>query len=153
MSRLQDVIRKTLAHNSIQLKTIDPPSGDSKYTGVWIDPTHKIASIGVQVQHRLTSHGIALNVSENALDGFRKIVACGLPDVHLTCIDEQLTRQGRTPYTSVQKVAEIMANEFGATFSREIQAAEELQYVSATKSNDMKVLSHIMLDGKPMIQD
>ena len=78
MATLQDILRRSLANEAIQLATINSPSEDSKYTGVWTQPNRKIASIGVQVQHRVTSHGFSLNVHEEALEGFRKVVALSL---------------------------------------------------------------------------
>lgn len=141
-------MRKSLSHDKIQLQTIDSPADDSKYTGVWSDPTHKIASIGVQVQHRVTSHGFALNVHENALDGFRKIVACGLPDVHLTCIDEQLSWQGRKPQNTVYQIANIIANEFGRALNRNIDLIDDIRFITDTKNDGSKVLKQIVLDGE-----
>ena len=139
-------------HTSIQLQTIDSPSEDSKYTGVWTHPTHKIASIGVQVRHRVTSHGFALNVHTTSLEGFRKIVACGLPDVQLTCIDEQLAWQGRESHVSVQQVAGIVADEFGSTFKRNIEAADNMQFFPQI-IDGMKVLSHVMVDAERISLD
>lgn len=148
VARLQDILRKSLSHDKIQLQTIDSPADDSKYTGVWSDPTHKIASIGVQVQHRVTSHGFALNVHENALDGFRKIVACGLPDVHLTCIDEQLLWHGRKSRITVAQVANIIANEFGTVLNRNIDLIGDVRFITNTKNDGTRVLKQIVLDGE-----
>jgi lipoyl(octanoyl) transferase len=58
------------------------------YTGVWVQD-RKIASIGVHVSRGVTTHGFAVNVS-NDLDPFSWVVACGLPDVAMTSIADEL---------------------------------------------------------------
>jgi lipoate-protein ligase B len=66
-SRLRD-------HHRIQIYS-------SEHTGVFLGPTTKVASIGVQVSHRLTLHGLAMNVTQEPKEWFRQVVACGLADV------------------------------------------------------------------------
>ena len=58
------------------------------YTGVWVED-RKIASIGVHVSRGVTTHGFAVNVV-NDLDPFSWIVACGLPEVEMTSIADEL---------------------------------------------------------------
>jgi lipoyl(octanoyl) transferase len=60
------------------------------YTGVWVED-RKIASIGVHVSRGVTTHGFAVNVT-NDLDPFSWIVACGLPGVTMTSIAHELPR-------------------------------------------------------------
>src|SRR5690242_16096881 len=55
-----------------------------KHVGVWVGD-RKIASVGVHISHGVSSHGFALNVS-NDLDPFSWVVACGLPEVQMTSI-------------------------------------------------------------------
>jgi len=50
-------------------------------TGVFLDAKTKIASIGVQVRHRLTTHGFSINITREPLPWFDQVVACGLLDV------------------------------------------------------------------------
>ena len=59
----------------------------SDNTGVFLNSATKIASIGVQVRHRLTSHGFAMNVSNEPLSWFDQVVACGLHDVKAGSIE------------------------------------------------------------------
>lgn len=59
---------------------------------MFLDPTTKIASIGVQVRHRLTSHGFAINVTHEPLPWFDRIVACGLDDVRAGSMASKLGR-------------------------------------------------------------
>jgi lipoyl(octanoyl) transferase len=54
------------------------------YTGVWTGG-RKIASIGVHVRQWVTSHGFALNVT-NDLAGFGLIVPCGIAGVEMTSV-------------------------------------------------------------------
>ena len=61
-----------------------------KATGVWVGP-RKIASIGVHAKNWVTWHGFALNVSTD-LSYFDLIVPCGIPDVEMTSISKELTR-------------------------------------------------------------
>jgi lipoyl(octanoyl) transferase len=58
------------------------------YTGVWVQE-RKIASIGVHLSRGVTTHGFAVNVC-NDLQPFGWVVACGLPDVQMTSIVEEL---------------------------------------------------------------
>ena len=60
-------------------------------TGVWVDG-RKIAAIGVRVSSGwITSHGFALNVS-NDLSYFETIVPCGIENVSVTSVSQELGR-------------------------------------------------------------
>ncbi|KAN0064451.1 hypothetical protein ACQY0O_002074 [Thecaphora frezii] len=63
VDRIQESLRGVLERR-YGLSTVEPPDG---HTGVWADEYHKIASIGIQVRHRITSHGFALNVEERSM--------------------------------------------------------------------------------------
>ncbi len=58
------------------------------YTGVWVQE-RKIASIGVHVQRGVTTHGLAVNVS-NDLEPFSWITPCGLQGVQMTSLQREL---------------------------------------------------------------
>lgn len=61
-------------------------------TGVFVadtDPARKIASIGIGVKRWITYHGFALNVTLDP-ETFRDIVPCGLHDVVMTSVAEEL---------------------------------------------------------------
>jgi len=58
------------------------------YTGVWAGE-RKIASIGVHVQRGVTTHGLAVNVS-NDLEPFTWIDPCGLQGVQMTSLEREL---------------------------------------------------------------
>ncbi|KAF8973670.1 hypothetical protein BDZ97DRAFT_1648530 [Flammula alnicola] len=87
----------------------------SEHTGVFLDSTTKIASIGVQVRHRLTSHGFAINITREPLPWFDKIVACGLDDVNAGSIESQLQRA-----VSVGDEIPGLVRQFGDAFERDM---------------------------------
>ncbi|KAI0306430.1 chloroplast lipoate protein ligase [Multifurca ochricompacta] len=60
---------------------------ESEHTGVFLGEHEKVASVGVQVRHRLTSHGFAMNITHEPRPWFDEIVACGLADVKATSIE------------------------------------------------------------------
>jgi lipoyl(octanoyl) transferase len=61
-------------------------------TGVWA-PGGKIASIGVHVSRRVTTHGFAVNV-DNDLQPFEWIVPCGMEGVRMSSICKETGREG-----------------------------------------------------------
>ena len=103
------------------------------------------------MQHRVTSHGFSLNVHEEALEGFRKVVACGLPDVQLTCIDEQQSWLGRpNMHLSVMDVAKIVSDEFVKSLGYHIDTTNFADYESIEKSDGSHVLSKVLLEHVPI---
>ncbi|PWN20434.1 hypothetical protein BCV69DRAFT_249555 [Microstroma glucosiphilum] len=89
VDRLQDSL-SSLLQSHYTLPTVPPPDGN---TGVWSTPDLKIVSIGVQVRHRISSHGFALNVSTEVLPWFRRIVACGIQGKGMTCMQSEMARR------------------------------------------------------------
>jgi lipoyl(octanoyl) transferase len=85
--------------------------GGERPTGVW-SAGAKIASIGVHVSRRVTTHGFAVN-AENDLEPFEWIVPCGLEGVRITSI-AQLS--GRAHHLAGFR--ELMAAEFARAFER-----------------------------------
>jgi len=59
-------------------------------TGVWVSG-RKIASIGVHVSRRVSTHGFAVN-ADNDLTPFSWIVPCGMPDVEMTSVARETGR-------------------------------------------------------------
>jgi len=74
-------------------------------TGVWVE-NRKIASIGVGVRHWVTMHGFALNVS-GELAGFSSIIPCGIADVEMTSIEQEV---GTAP--TVKAFSDVVAMHF-----------------------------------------
>jgi lipoyl(octanoyl) transferase len=81
------------------------------YTGVWVDD-RKIASIGVHVSRGVTTHGFAINV-ENDLQPFSWVVACGLPDVQMTSLIRETSRNAGQMKCFRRRVAYEMAQALG----------------------------------------
>lgn len=86
-------------------------------TGVFLDEKTKIASIGVQVRHRLTTHGFSLNVTPEPTSWFEQVVACGLAGVKAGNIADESKTKPRGAIT-VAGEADGLAERFGKVFRR-----------------------------------
>ncbi|MGH9467516.1 MAG: lipoyl(octanoyl) transferase LipB [Terriglobales bacterium] len=95
-------------------------------TGVWtaprqsMDPAEKFAAIGVHVARGVTSHGFALNVS-NDLSGFDCIIPCGIRDHGVTSLARQTGREW-----DLSGVAARVEREFLAVFARSLVSSPNL---------------------------
>ncbi len=86
-------------------------------TGVWVEG-RKIGAIGVRVSSGwITSHGFALNVS-NDLSYFETIVPCGIQDVSVTSVSQELGRS-----VGVADMVGIVSEGFSEIFGRSIARA------------------------------
>ena len=86
-------------------------------TGVWVEG-RKIAAIGVRVSSGwITSHGFALNVS-NDLSYFETIVPCGIQDVSVTSVSQELGHP-----VGVTDILGIVCEAFSEIFGRSIPGA------------------------------
>ena len=81
-------------------------------TGVWT-AGRKIASIGIHVKQWVTLHGFALNVATD-LSAFDLIVPCGIENVVMTSVAEELLQPG-SPALGARVRAEVTAA-FAETF-------------------------------------
>jgi lipoyl(octanoyl) transferase len=81
-------------------------------TGVWLDESRKICSIGIACRRWVTFHGLALNVTTD-LAQFRRINPCGFAAAVMTSIEAEL---GAAPPMSAVKSR--LAAELGATLGR-----------------------------------
>lgn len=95
-------------------------SAPSDNTGVFLDEHTKLASIGVQVRHRLTTHGFAFNVTPEPLAWFDQVVACGLADVKAGCITGASGARDGGEVT-VEGEIEGLVERFGRVFGRDMQ--------------------------------
>jgi lipoyl(octanoyl) transferase len=88
------------------------------YPGCWCgEGSRKIGAVGVRVEHGVTYHGIALNVSVRMSD-FDLIDACGMPGVESTSIDRELARSAEPTTESVGWAAAA----FARALARALQA-------------------------------
>jgi lipoyl(octanoyl) transferase len=83
---MEGAIVAALARSGVSARSRHEEGAD--FTGVWV-AERKIASIGVHVSHGVTTHGFAINVS-NDLEPFGLIVACGLAGVSMTTLQREL---------------------------------------------------------------
>lgn len=91
----------------------------SEHTGVFLDAHTKIASIGVQVRHRLTTHGFAMNVTREPRAWFDQIVACGLADVKAGCIADASSAVEASEVTVDGEIGGLVKR-FGRLFERDM---------------------------------
>ncbi|KAG6891090.1 hypothetical protein C0995_014180 [Termitomyces sp. Mi166 len=87
----------------------------SQHTGVFLDSSTKIGSIGVQVRHRLTSHGFSLNITREPISWFSQIVACGLEGVNAGSIET-----ARSKVVRVEDEVFGLVSRFGRLYEREV---------------------------------
>jgi lipoyl(octanoyl) transferase len=94
-------------------------------TGVWTEgeappqgTARKIGSIGVHVSRGVTTHGLAVNVS-NDLQPFEWIVPCGIEGVGMTSLSRELGSE-----QSVAAFAETLSRHFATVFERIPRAVE-----------------------------
>ena len=79
------------------------------YPGCWCgDGTRKIGAVGVRIEHGVSYHGIALNVTV-ALADFELIDACGIPGVESTSIARELGQASEPTTESVARAAAAFA--------------------------------------------
>lgn len=105
------------------------------FTGVWVgdaaaaaDPVaraagaaRKIASIGVHVSRWVTWHGFALNLTAEAVEGFRWIVPCGIDQVRMTCV------QAEGGDTRLATVRPLLARAFSVAFATSAELEAEVE--------------------------
>jgi len=106
-------MQKTLELHLQEAHAITPIPSD--HTGVFLDPTTKIGSIGVQVRHRLTSHGFSLNISREPIPWFDRIVACGLEGVKAVSVETAKREE-----VSVSDEISGLAGRFGRLYERAV---------------------------------
>ncbi len=82
--------------------------------GVWTGEKSKIASIGVRIQRRITSHGFSLNVS--SVDPGDLIISCGMPGVRMVSLNDLAS----TP-ASMDAVRDAVKTSFGKVFQVSIE--------------------------------
>ncbi|KAG6837892.1 hypothetical protein H0H93_013045 [Arthromyces matolae] len=89
----------------------------SEHTGVFLNSTTKLGSIGVQVRHRLTSHGFSLNITREPIAWFDRIVACGLEGVDAGSIE---TAAQSSKAVNVAGEISGLVERFGRLYEREV---------------------------------
>jgi len=80
---LEQAVIDTLSEYGVEAQRVDG------LTGVWIGESRKICAIGIHCSRWVTSHGFALNVS-NDLDLFNAIVPCGIRERGVTSLVREI---------------------------------------------------------------
>ncbi|KAI1797510.1 chloroplast lipoate protein ligase [Ganoderma leucocontextum] len=111
-------LQKTLEAHLLEAHGIQHTPSD--HTGVFLDPHTKVASIGVQVRHRLTTHGFAMNITDEPLAWFDRVVACGLTDVKAGSIAKFSNTGGSPSSISVATELPGLIARFGRITGREL---------------------------------
>ncbi|KAG8886279.1 hypothetical protein FRB98_001376 [Tulasnella sp. 332] len=106
---------ETLLQNHISAHDIKHIQSEN--TGLFISPTEKIGSIGVQVRQRLTMHGFSLNITDEPLSWFNQVVACGLADVRATSLSKCLDDTKKSHLT-MQREMDRIPSELGEVLGR-----------------------------------
>lgn len=88
-----------------------------RVTSVWVG-NDKIAAIGIHIARWVTTHGFALNVTNEPLPSFAGIVPCGVTDGDVTTMERLLGRP-----VAVSDLLEPIRSNFSDVFGREIIAA------------------------------
>jgi lipoyl(octanoyl) transferase len=113
---MEATIVAALAHLGVEARSRCAEGID--YTGVWVED-RKIASIGVHVSKEVSTHGFAVNVT-NDLEPFSWIVPCGLSDVTMTSVEREL---GHEPDGGLNAFTERIAQCFCEAHSRHMIVA------------------------------
>lgn len=111
-------------------------------SGVWLTDRpvhHKIAAVGIRVHQSVTTHGFALNCS-NDLRPFANIIPCGIADAGTTSISSELGRQV-TPADVVESIEQQLMSALPRFISTEERAGAhpgEAASVACTNSESKK---------------
>jgi len=103
--RLERVMIESLAEHGVSAGPIEGQ------TGVWVGE-RKIGSIGVHVSRGVTTHGLAVNVS-NDLQPFEWIVPCGIEGCRVTSLSRELGAE-----QDLGGFAATLAARFGEAYDR-----------------------------------
>ena len=110
---LEEVLIRALSDHGVSAARSALPE---RVTSVWVG-NDKIGAIGVHLSRWVTTHGFALNVTDEPLAGFRGIVPCGITDGGVTSIERVA---GRAP--ALRDVSDRILPRFAEIFGREIMA-------------------------------
>ena len=118
VSRLEQIMLDTAAEFGIQTER------SSKNPGIWVENA-KIGSIGICIRKGVSFHGIALNVT-NDLTPFTWINPCGMNDISMTSMEDQLQKQGKQVEQNLfSQVKKAMLRRFETEFHMDARHVDE----------------------------
>jgi lipoate-protein ligase B len=118
---LEEIMLKTVAHWGIKAER------NSANRGIWIGEK-KLGSIGIALRKGVSFHGLALNVNLNLLP-FSWIQPCGLKDVQMTSMKQELSRD-----VSMNRVQEKLKENFASAFGMQLVDKNGSELKSILKS-------------------
>jgi len=110
---LEEVLLRTLGDFGVSAAR---STARERVSSVWVG-NDKIAAIGVHISRWITTHGFALNVTDEPLPYFRGIVPCGISDGGVTSIERVLGGQ-----REVREIIPRLVARFAEVFGRETEA-------------------------------
>jgi lipoate-protein ligase B len=110
---LEEVLIRTLAELGVASARSERRE---RVTSVWVGNA-KIAAIGIHVARWVTTHGFALNVTDEPLAAFAGIVPCGITDGGVTSIARET---GTAPALDALALARRMLPHFASVFGRDV---------------------------------
>ena len=111
---LEQVLVETLADFGVAASR---STARERVSSVWVG-NDKVAAIGVHISRWITTHGFALNVTEEPLPYFRGIVPCGITDGGVTSMERVLGRS-----VELRDVSRRLLVHFADVFSRNVVVA------------------------------
>jgi lipoyl(octanoyl) transferase len=108
---LEEVLLRTLAGFGIRAERSPVKE---RVTSVWVG-NDKIAAIGIHIARWVTTHGFALNVTDEPLPRFAGIVPCGITDGGVTSMERRLGRP-----VAVSELLDPIRAHFSEVFGRRI---------------------------------
>jgi lipoyl(octanoyl) transferase len=109
---LEEVLLRTLADLGVSASR--SPLKE-RVSSVWVG-NDKIAAIGVHLSRWITTHGFALNVTDEPLPYFRGIVPCGITDGGVTSVESVVGRR-----VAVRDVVPKLCARFAEVFGRDLE--------------------------------
>jgi lipoyl(octanoyl) transferase len=104
LRKLEDCIIDTIAEYGLEGDRYDG------FTGVWLEQARKICAMGLHCSRWVTSHGLALNVS-NDISEFEYIIPCGIKEKKVTSIQSELGT-----YIDIEEVKTLLIKSFYKNF-------------------------------------
>ncbi len=126
---LEEIVIRTLADFGVN------GYRQSGKVGVWVGPTDKIASVGVRIQRRITSHGFSLNV-DMGQDPSRFMVSCGMSDARQANLADLTSRK-----VCVEEVQNVITRSFTEVF--------QPAYVKEVAPRDLEMLAPLCSSHGP----